>query len=133
MYRLAWLFTLATLLQFCKGGHTSSEFDNLIHPSSQHRRGLIQGAAVIGSDVSTIPEQDKWPYTLALARCTQNSTSNSTDLRVVCGASLIHPYVALTAGNRTILVFQLYTSTNDDPILSSFLLLQHIASKAPSM
>lgn len=61
--------------------------------ASSERRQLIQGEATVNEDVSTIPVEDRWPYTLALCVC-----KNGIPTSVICGATLIHPYVALTAG-----------------------------------
>jgi hypothetical protein len=61
--------------------------------ASFERRELIQGEANINADVSVIPIDDRWPYTLALCVC-----KNGIPTSVICGATLIHPSVALTAG-----------------------------------
>ena len=102
IHTLALLFTIAVCA-------TSFQVDDFIDQSAPHRRELIQGAAVIGPDISIIPEKDTWPYTVALARCNQNAT-----LRVICGGSLIHPYVVLTAGT----CFKLFNLDTNACILS---------------
>ena len=93
--------------------------------ASSERRELIQGEAIVNEDVSTIPEEDRWPYTLALCVCKDGIPTS-----VICGATLIQPYVALTAGtlyNRICVFFGICMRYNADKLYAKP--LQLIASK----
>ena len=76
----------------CLVALTFTSLPRTVHASSE-RRQLIQGDVVLNEDVTTISAEDRWPYTLALCVC-----NNGVPISVNCGATLIHPYVALTAG-----------------------------------
>jgi V8-like Glu-specific endopeptidase len=77
---------------FCLAALTFTFFPWDVQASSE-RRQLIQGQTIINEDVTNIPISDRWPYTVALGVCT-----DGTPTSVICGATLIHPYVVLTAG-----------------------------------
>jgi hypothetical protein len=77
-----------------------------VHASSE-RRQLIQGETIINEDVTTIPVEDRWPYTLALCVCKDGIPTS-----VICGATLIHPSVALTAGKLYNIFFRLHINNS---------------------
>ena len=64
-------------------------------PANPRRRMLIQGEVEYQEDVTGISVEDAWPFTVGLAGCRDGGKVLTS---VVCGASLIHPYVVMTAG-----------------------------------
>jgi len=62
------------------------------------RRVLIEGSITsVTPDLVRTPPQDRVPYIVALALCDE-SKDGPRPSTVICGASLIHPNFALTAG-----------------------------------
>jgi hypothetical protein len=74
-----------------------------VHASSSERRKLIQGEAIVNEDVTTIAVEDRWPYTVAVAVC-----KDSIPTSIICGGTLIHPDVVLTAGRQHHLFMRFY-------------------------
>jgi hypothetical protein len=61
-------------------------------------RVLIEGSiTAITPDLVRTPPQDRVPYIVALALC-EEGVDGPKPTTIICGASLIHPNFALTAG-----------------------------------
>ncbi len=56
---------------------------------------MVQSTFEVDSGVTNIDRQDEHPYMVALALCPDGKTLS----QIFCGATLIHPEVALTAGH----------------------------------
>ena len=64
------------------------------HSHAHPRHLLIEGAIGYHEDVTGVPYDDAWPFTVGLAVCQDGKPTS-----IVCGGSLIHPSVVLTAAH----------------------------------